>query len=112
MLVDNDCDGAVLDAGRNRLEAGGRDALDDLFRNRSGGNVDFRDRHAEQFVAHRATDDACLLAIAIKYAEQTRQRASRKPGDIVQLSIGAASRQGHYFVVPGTNLPFSMCAGT
>ena len=112
MLVDDDGNRAVLYSRRHRLEAGGRHTLYDFIRHRSGCNVDFRDRHVEQRVSHCPADDARLLAVAIEHRQQARQAASGKPGRAAQRSIGPSSRRWHYFVVPGTNLPFSRCAGT
>ena len=102
----------MLDAGRHRLEAGGLHAAHDLLRHRGGGDVDLVRRQAEQRVAHRAADHARLLAVAVEHGEQPRQRAGGKPR-LVELAIGAAFVPRHYlFVLPGTNLPFSICAGT
>src|SRR5664280_947923 len=109
MLVDDDGDGAVLDPRGHRLEAGRRDALDHLVRHRRGGDVDFMDRNAEQRVAHRAADHARLLAVTVEHPKQTRQRACRQPGRVAQAARG---RAGRHLVCPGTNTPFSMCAGT
>ena len=112
MLVDNDRDGAVLDTGRDRLEPGGRNALHNFFRHRGGSDVNLGDRHAQQRVSHRAADDARLFAIAIEHSEQARQRATCEPAGVVQFPIGTARLRLHHFVVPGTNLPSSICAGT
>ena len=109
MLVDDDGDGAVLDAGRHRLEAGGGDALDHFVRHRGGGDVDFRDRHSDERVAHRAADHARFLAVAVEHAEQARQRARAQPR---RAGEAARGRAGRHLVCPGTNLPFSICAGT
>ena len=57
-------------------------------------------RQAEQRVANRAADDARLLAVAVEHGEQIGERLFLQQGKI-----------GH-FVVPGTSLPSSMCAGT
>ena len=75
VFVDDDGDGAVLDAGRHRLETGGGNAPHHLFRHRGSGDVDFLDRQTDKRVAHRAADRARLLAVAVEHAEQTRQRA-------------------------------------
>ena len=112
MLVDDHGDGAVLDAGRHRLEAGGLHAAHHLLRHRGGGDVDLVDRHVDQRIAHRAADHARFLAVAIEHGEQTRQRAAGEPGRVAQAAIGAAGLRRRHLVCPGTNLPFSICAGT
>src|SRR5262245_42685699 len=89
LLVDDNRDRAVLDAGRHRLESGGGDALHDFFRNGGGGDIHFRDRYAEQRIAHRPADDARLLAVAVQHGKQPRQRARGKPG-IADVESGAA----------------------
>ena len=109
MLVDDDGDGAVLDAGRHRLEAGGVHAPHHLLRHRGGGDVDLMDGLADQRVAHRAADHARLLAVAVEHAEQARQRAGGEPGRMIERAVGTPLR---HLVCPGTNLPSSICAGT
>ncbi len=109
VFLDDDGDGAVLDSRGNRLEAGGGDALDDLVGHRGGGDVDFRDRHFEQGVAHRAADHAGLFAAAVEHAEQARQRAGFQPSGLAKVAGGCA---GRHLACPGTNFPFSICAGT
>ncbi len=100
-------DGAVLDPGRHRLEAGCLDAADHLGGQRRRGDVDVAVRLAEQRVAHRAADHARLLAVAIEHREQARERLLTQP-----WSIEPARRVGH-LVCPGTNTPSSpIWAGT
>ncbi len=99
--LDHDRHRAVLDPGRHRLEARGRRAAHHLLRHGGGGDVDVAMRQAEQRVAHRAADHARLLAVAVEHGEQARSGGSLQPGR-VEL----------HFVVPGTSLPSSMCAGT
>ena len=112
MPIDNDGDRAVLDTGRHVFEPGSRHPPYHFFWYSGGGHVDLRDRHVQQCVADGATDHTRLLALAIEHAEQPRQCSRCQPGDIAQVAIGTAFVRRHYFVVPGTNLPFSMCAGT
>ena len=109
MLVDDGGDGAVLDSRRHRLEAGRGEAPHYLLRHRRGCDVYFADGEAEQGIAHRPADGARLLAVAVEHAEQPRQRALLKPGGAFQTLRDSARR---HLVVPGTNFPFSMCAGT
>ncbi len=73
-----------------------------LLRQRRGGDVDVAMRQAEQRVAHRAADHARLLAVAVEHGEQGARAAVRRSHGGVEL----------HFVVPGTSLPFSICAGT
>src|SRR2546427_2618262 len=112
MFVDNDGDRAVLNSGWTRLESRRCDTFHDVLWHRSRGDIDFRDWHAQQGVAHRAAHDPRLFSIAIEYAQKTRQRATREPAGVAQLPVSAAHLRLHHFVVPGTNLPFSICAGT
>ena len=106
--VDHDRDGAVLDAGRHRLEARGLGATDDLLRDSGGGHVEFKDRLAEQSVSHRAADHARLFAVAIEHLNEARERAFAEPRGIFQQ----ASRLAHRTTRPGTNLPSSTWAGS
>ena len=107
MTVDDHRHGAVLDPGRHRLEAGGLDAADHLVGHRRGGDVDVAVRLAQQRVAHRAADDARLLAVAAEHGEELRERLLTQPS-----SIQPARRFGH-LVCPGTNTPSSSTwAGT
>ena len=69
-------------------------------------DIDIAMRDAEQRVAHRAADDARLLMIAVEKRKQLRKLALFEPGRTNPL-IDA----GH-FTIPGTSLPFSICAGT
>ena len=71
-----------------------------------GRNVDLGDRHMQQCVAHRAADDARLFAILVEQRQQSGNFILLEPG-----GVGEVRRLCHR-VVPGTNLPFSMCAGT
>src|SRR5262245_33089850 len=96
----------VLDTGRHRLEAGRLDQADHLLRQRGRGHVDLADRLAEQRIAHRAADDARLLAGAVERGEQVAQRRLLEP-----WGIDATADLGH-LVSPGTNRPSSVWAGT
>ena len=106
MVIDDGGDGAMLDAGRNRLAAGRRDAPHDLLRHRRRRHVDFVDRKPQQRIAHRAADHARFFAVAIEQREQARDLAVLEPGGVAEM------RSWRHRVVPGTNLPPSICAGT
>ena len=60
----------------------------------------------QQRIAHRAADHARFFAVAIEQREQARDLALFEPGRIAEL------RSFRHRVTPGTNLPFSTCAGT
>ena len=106
--VDHHGDGAVLDAGRHRLEARRGRAPDHLVGHRGGGDVELADRLAEQRIAHRAADHARLFAVAVEHVEQPRQRALPQPRGVFQRS----GRLAHRTTRPGTNLPSSTWAGS
>ena len=75
--VDDDGDGAVLDAGRHRLPAGCLDAAYDFVRLCRGRDVDLGDRQMKEFVPHRAANDARLFTAAVEQCKQ--------PGDFILL---------------------------
>ena len=106
--VDHHRDGAVLDAGRHRLEAGRRGAPDHLVGHGRGGDVELVDRLAEQRVAHRAADHARLFAVAVEHVEQPRQRPVPQPRGVLERD----GRLAHRTSGPGTNLPSSTWAGS
>ncbi len=104
---DQDGDGAMLNSGGNDLPARRFDAPHDLIRQRRGRNIDFMNRQAQQRIADGAADNARFFGIAVEKFEQRRRRfAAHEPNGIAQR--GALAHR----VVPGTNLPFSICAGT
>jgi hypothetical protein len=114
MAVDHYRDGAVSDAGGHRLEPCRFGAADHLGRQRRGGDVDLARMLAEKRVAHGPADRARLLAIAVEHGEEARQRPAREPGRLREVPVGAPGggiALAHW-VVPGTSLPFSICAGT
>ena len=78
-----------------------------LVGQRGGGDVDVAERLAEQRVAHRAADDARLLAVAVEHREQ-RARAAPLAASGIDARRGASC----HCVSPGTSSPFSMWAGT
>jgi len=108
-MIDHDGDGAVLDAGGHRLEAGRLRAPHHFVRQRRGGEVDFASRLADQNVAHGAADDAGLLAVAIEHVHQLAERAACEPRRVGDADRLAPSR---HFDSPGTNFPSSTWAGT
>ena len=76
LRVDDQRDGAMLDAGRHALDAGEPGAADHLVRQRGGGDIDIADRKLQQRIADRAADDARLLAVAVQQS-QARGRPDR-----------------------------------
>ena len=105
--VDHDRDRTVLDAGRHRPEARRLRAPHHRLGQRRRGDIDIAGRMPEQHVSHRAADHARLLTVAVEHCQQLRQRALRQPCLVVQ-----PHRVLHRCIAPGTNFPFSMCAGT
>ena len=110
MLVDDGSDGAVLDSRRHRLEAGRAETR----RTTSSGtavvatSISPTGRPSSALRTAPPTD-ARFLAVAVQHIEQPRQRALLEPSGALQAPRDRASR---HLVVPGTNLPFSICAGT
>ncbi len=102
--LDHHRDGAVVEAGRHRLEAGRFGAARDFLRQRRRRHVDVAMRQTEQRVAHRAADHARFLAVASEHGQQVAERLFGEPGKV-------GRRADVHLVVPGTSLPFSMCAG-
>ena len=99
LLGGDDGDGAVLDAGRHRLEARRLHPANHLLGDGGGGDVDVAVRLADERVADGAADDAGLLAVAVEHGEQIGERRFPQP-----RRIEAARRVSH-FVSPGTKLP-------
>ena len=98
--------GAVLDAGGHGLEACSLDPADHFGREHRSGDIDVAVRLADEGVAHRAADDAGLLAVTLERGENVAQRRLSQP-----FGIEAAPLLRH-FVSPGTNCPSSIWAGT
>ena len=105
--IDDERDGAVLDAGRHRLDPGGGRAPHHLIGQRGGRDVDVAERHADERVARGAADDTRLLAAAVEEREHALHRRGTEPG-IVGKPHGDRCR---HLSVPGTRRPFSMWAG-
>ena len=61
--------GAVVDAGRHRLQLRRPRKLDDLVGLRCGGEIDFVYGNSEQRIAHRAADGARLDTVCIERVE-------------------------------------------
>src|SRR5262249_48112940 len=102
----DDGHGAVLDAGGHGLETCRLNPADHFEREHGGSDVDVAVRLADERVAHRAADDAGLLAVAVKRGEKVAQRRLWQP-----CGIEAAPPLRH-LVSPGTNWPSSIWAGT
>ena len=106
--VDHHRDGAMVDAGRNRLEARGRGAAHHLVRQGGGGDVDVADRLAQQRIAHGAADHARLLAVAVEHVEQPGQRTFAQPGRPLGTDLDAA-RRTHAKLRPTSSGPARIC---
>jgi len=96
----------VLDTRRDRLAASRFDPPRDFLGQRRSCHIDFADRDPQQSIAYGAADNAGFLAVAVKERKQTRDFSLFQPGRVGELW------SAHLVVVPGTNLPFSICAGT
>ncbi len=105
MRIDDQRHGAVVDAGRHALDAGRLGAADHFGGQRGGRDIDVADRNLQQRVADRAADHARFLAIAVQKPEHAGGRTGSEPGRVVEHARIA------HFSTPGTNLPFSICAG-
>ena len=104
--VGDDGHGAVRDPGRHRLEARRLGPRGDGVWRRRRREVDVGDRAPEKGVAHRAADDARLLAVAVERRDEALQRRARQElGE--QRAIGGVHRN-----CPGTTRPFSRWGGT
>ena len=79
LAVDDDGDGAMLDARRNRFPAGGGDAAHDFVGHGRRRHIDLVDREAQERIAHRAADDPRLFAVAVKKREEARDLAFFQP---------------------------------
>ncbi len=105
LAIDHQRHGAVLNAGRDALDAGRLGAADHLGGQGSGRDIDIAGRNLQERVADRAADHARLLAVAIKQLQHAGGRTGFEPGRVVEHA-----RISH-FSTPGTNLPFSIWAG-
>ena len=106
LLVGDDGNGAMLDSRGHRLEPSCLCSTFHLLRQRRGGDVDISDRQSEERVAHGTADDSGFLAAAVERGEQLAKRGRVEPFS------SEPSRLLRHLVRPGTNWPFSVCAGT
>ena len=83
-------------------------ALDDGLGQRGGGEIDLRDRPSEKRVAHRAADDARLLAVAVEDIQEAAERRARAAGLPEPASVEALPS----LEMSRTRAPFSICVGT
>ena len=106
LRVDHQRHGAVLDTGRHALDPGRLGAADHLGRQRSGRDIDIADRNPQQRIADRAANHAGFFAAAVEQSEHAGGWTRSEPGRVRQHA------RFTHFSAPGTNLPFSICAGT
>ena len=92
---------AMRDAGGDGAQTLRRRARHDLGGRRGRGDVDIARRRAEQHVAHRAADDARLLAAAVQQLQHAPRAGPRQQR--------ARVRRVHS-ILPGTSRPFSIWA--
>ncbi len=105
LRIDNQRHGAVFDARRHALDAGRLGAADHLRRQGGGRDIDIAGRNLQERIADRAADHARFLAVAVQQLEHASGWTGFEPGRVVEHA-----RITH-FSTPGTNLPFSICAG-
>ena len=96
--------GAMLDSRGHRLEARPLHARYHFIRNSRGRDVHIASRFAEQAVADGSSHDPCLFTPTVKRGKNVSQRRLVQPA---RLKAPCS-----HFVVPGTNVPFSVWAGT
>src|SRR5204862_88636 len=105
LRIDDEGHGAVVDARRHALDAGGPGAADHLIGKRRGRNIDIADRNLQLRVADGAADHTCFLAVAAQQFEHAGGWTGSEPARVVEHARIA------HFSTPRTNLPFSICAG-
>ena len=88
------------------LQPAAADPPHHLLGHRRRRHVDFVDRKVQQGIAHRAANNARFFPVAIEQRQEPRHLAMCEPGGSAEM------RSRHHRVVPGTNLPSSMWAGT
>ncbi len=79
MALHDNSDRAMLDTGRHRLETGFICQPHRILRQMRRCQIDIADLGAEQRVAHCATHDTRLAAIAVQRLEQALQRLCFQP---------------------------------
>ena len=97
---------AMFNTGRYALDAGCLGAADHFGGQGGGRNIDIADRNLQQRIADRAADHARFLAVAVQQLQHAGGWTGIEPGRVIEHP-----RITH-FSTPGTNLPFSTCAGT
>ena len=105
LRVDDQRHGAVVDAGRHASDAGSSGTPDHFLGQRRCRDIDFADRKIEQRIADRAADHPCFLAIAAQEFEHAASRTGSEPGRVAEHARFV------HLSTPGTNFPFSICAG-
>ena len=93
---------AMVIAGRHRFEPGQAGHFDHLVRGRIGRNVDIRDRHVQQRIAHAAADEQRLEASVGQHrADRLRGRAGQPViGDAGHPCTRSASARSMRAVAP------------
>ena len=109
--VDDERHRPVGDAGQRDLEPRRPCTANHLVGRCRGREVEIEPRLAEREVAHRAADQARLLAFAVEGFERPRQRALPERRKILELAVRQAAEDRHS-IRPGMRTPFSTCAGT
>lgn len=87
--VDDQGDGAVVDAGRHALDAGAFGAPHHLLRQCGGRDIHVARPQAEQRITHGAADHARLLAVGVQELQDARGPAGGQPGRIGKQGLRA-----------------------
>ncbi len=104
--VDHQRDRAVVDAGRHRPQSARSGAAHHLIRKRGRSDVDVAYWQPHQRIARCPSHHPRLFAAAVEERKRTRERRCMEPAGVREPHSRA------HLCVPGTNRPFSICAGT
>jgi hypothetical protein len=85
--IDEDCDRAMRDAGRDAAQSGGFRACDHRLGQEARCTIDFMYERAQQSIAQSPTDDACLAAVLAQEIEKADE------GLVLKKSRGARRRR-------------------
>ncbi len=101
----------MSEAGRRDPEARGVGALHHDLRQGGGGEIVIARLFAQREVAHRAADEARLLALAVERPQRARQPALVDEAPVGEAPVANGGKAAHS-KCPGTSAPLSTWAGT